>query len=112
MHHHKFGDVNNIWRNNNVMAEWSKNPDGYIWKLFVDMSYIMNYMNTVRGWFDPDLKPMNILVSGDWRNFKTTSFIKIDNGVILSRDEIISRLRHCTDNITRQSFSFIGTFVK
>ena len=72
---HELGDVERI--SGRTLMHFKQNPAGFVWKFLVDQAYVLEAMNSKFRWIDNDEKLRNVVVAGDTRNYKTTSFIKV-----------------------------------
>ena len=111
MDYHPLENVKDIIGNTALLSIIKQNPDGHIWKLLVDMSFIMNYMNNEKNLYDTNLRLENILISGYCPDYRMTSYIKIDYANVLSKDIIVGQL-NSNDSDTRCNFARMPGFVK
>ena len=111
MDYHRLGDVKGVVYNKCLFDEIKKSPQGHVWKLLVDMSFIMNYMNNEKKLYDSNLKLENILISGNCSDYRTTSYIKIDYAKVLPKQTLIQQL-NSNNSETRCNFANMGAFVK
>ena len=63
MDYHPLGNVKEIIGNHELLDKMKQYPHGHVWKLLVDMSFIMNFMNNEKELYDSNLKLENILIS-------------------------------------------------
>ena len=107
MQYHPIGDIEKI--SGQHLAHFQQNPAGYVWKLLLDQSCVVSSMNEHFEWIDNDFKSINVLVAGDTRNYKTTSFLKIDYGQSVSMGAVRQQLR--SDTGRRFGVCEQGTYV-
>eukprot|EP01083_Nonionella_stella_P265798 899927_1 len=90
MHHHPNGDVHHL--SPAILELFRSDPSAYVWKFMMDMSYVLEIMNEKHGWIDGDVSLKNVVVSGNPNHYKTTSFIKIDYGTAMHKDNVRRQL--------------------
>eukprot|EP01084_Bolivina_argentea_P067284 122555_1 len=106
MKHYSLGTVSTIDLDHHAFKFFVKNPAGYVWKLLFDMSNILTIMNQKHHWIDRDVKTKNIMLSGNIKQWQTTSFVKIDNGIAMTMKGAKYQL---LDFEERQEFCHFGT---
>ena len=106
MHHFGVGDLESL--KGQTLANMLRNPAGFVWKLLVDQSYVLAVMNRHFGWLDNDVKARNILVAGDTRSYRTTSFVKIDYGLSMPIEAAQRQLR--SERGRQRGFCDQGTY--
>eukprot|EP01083_Nonionella_stella_P228520 809760_1 len=87
MNHHLLGDADLADTPElETLGMMKRYPQGFVWKMLWDMSFVLSILNNEYCCIDGDVKLKNIVIAGDLENYTSTTFIKLDYGLTVSME--------------------------